>query len=40
MGDKENAIKNWEAALADVPAVAKSDVPAYEKSLRELKEGK
>jgi tetratricopeptide (TPR) repeat protein len=38
MGDKPNAIKNWEIALQDVPPNAKSDVPVYEKTLRQLKE--
>ncbi len=40
VGDKENAIKNWETALANVPANAKSDVPTYQNALRQLKEGK
>src|SRR5580693_6582844 len=39
-GDKENAIKNWEIALRNVPANAKSDVPTYEATLKKLKEGK
>jgi hypothetical protein len=39
-GDKNNAIKNWELALANVPPNAQSDVPGYEKELRRLKEGK
>ncbi|MGA8071824.1 MAG: DUF2911 domain-containing protein [Candidatus Acidiferrales bacterium] len=40
VGDKENAIKNWETVLRNVPANAKSDVPTYEKTLRQLKESK
>jgi hypothetical protein len=40
VGDKENAIKNWETALSNVPANARSSVPTYEKTLRQLKEGK
>ena len=40
VGDKENAIKNWEAALRNVPANAASDVPTYEDTLRKLKESK
>jgi tetratricopeptide (TPR) repeat protein len=40
IGDKPNAIRNWELALANVPANAQSDVPAYKKTLEELKEGK
>lgn len=39
-GDKNNAIHNWELALANVPPNAQSDVPQYEKTLKELKEKK
>ncbi|MGH9499046.1 MAG: DUF2911 domain-containing protein [Terriglobales bacterium] len=38
-GDKSDAIKNWEITLQNVPANAKSDIPTYEKTLKQLKEG-
>jgi tetratricopeptide (TPR) repeat protein len=38
IGDKNNAIKNWEIALQNVPPNAKSGVPEYEKTLKQLKE--
>ena len=37
LGDKENAIKNWEIALQNIPETQKGNTPAYEKSLQELK---
>ncbi|MGA8151148.1 MAG: DUF2911 domain-containing protein [Terriglobales bacterium] len=40
VGDKENAIHNWEIALLNVPANARSDVPAYAKTLQQLKDSK
>jgi hypothetical protein len=40
IGDKENAIRNWETALRNVPEDQKSNLPAYEKALKELREGK
>jgi Protein of unknown function (DUF2911) len=40
VGDKANAIRNWEITLNNVPANARSDVPAYEKTLQQLKESK
>jgi hypothetical protein len=40
LGDKENAIKNWETALRSVPDNRKAQIPAYEKVLKQLKEGK
>ena len=39
-GDRNNAVKNWETALASVPPNAKSDVPTYEETLKKLKSGK
>jgi tetratricopeptide (TPR) repeat protein len=38
VGDKSNAIKNWEIALLNVPPNAHSDIPTYEKTLKQLKE--
>jgi len=37
MGDKKNAIANWELALPNVPAAFRPNVPEFEKALRELK---
>jgi tetratricopeptide (TPR) repeat protein len=39
VGEKNNAIKNWEIALLNVPAGQKTQVPAYEDALKKLKEG-
>jgi tetratricopeptide (TPR) repeat protein len=39
-GDRNNAIKNWETALLNVPASQRTQVPAYEGALKNLKEGK
>ena len=39
VGDKPNAIKNWETALLSVPPSQRSQIPAYENALRKLKEG-
>lgn len=40
VGDKNNAIANWEIALLNVPANAHSSIPTYEKTLKQLKESK
>ena len=40
VGDKPNAIKNWELALAHVPDSLQANVPSFEKALLALKEGK
>ena len=40
MGDKENAIKNWETALKNIPQDQKSNLPIYEKALSDLKTGR
>jgi tetratricopeptide (TPR) repeat protein len=40
LGDKQNAIKNWETALRNVPDVQKPNLPTYEKALKDLKDGK
>lgn len=37
MGDKENAIKNWETALQNVPEDQKPNLPVYQKALEDLK---
>ena len=37
LGDKANAIKNWEIALKSVPEVQKPNLPVYEKALADLK---
>lgn len=37
MGDKANAIKNWEIALRNVPEVQKPNQPIYEKALEDLR---
>ena len=39
-GDKNNAIRNWEVALANVPPNQRTLIPAFENALRKLKEGK
>ena len=38
VGDKENAIKNWEIALRNVPESRKAQIPVYEDLLKKLKE--
>jgi hypothetical protein len=38
MGDKQNAIKNWEIALRNVPENRKAQIPVYEELLKKLKE--
>jgi Protein of unknown function (DUF2911) len=38
-GDKENAIKNWETVLRNVPEGRRSQVPGFEATLKKLKEG-
>ena len=38
LGDKNNAIKNWETALQNVPPIQRSQIPAYENALKKLKE--
>jgi len=40
LGEKDNAIKNWEIAIQNVPPSRKGQLPAYETALRKLKEGK
>lgn len=37
LGDKANAIKNWEIALRNVPEEQKANLPTYEKALEDLK---
>jgi len=37
LGDKANAIKNWEIALRNVPEEQKANLPTYEKALKDLK---
>lgn len=39
LGDKANAIKNWETALQNVPDSQKPNLPVYEKALKDLKSG-
>ena len=40
VGDKNNAIANWEIALLNVPANANSNIPTYQKTLKQLKQSK
>jgi hypothetical protein len=40
VGDKANAIKNWETALKNVPDAQKATLPTFEKALKDLKEAK
>jgi len=37
IGDKKNAIANWEIALRNIPESQKPNLPVYEKALRALK---
>jgi tetratricopeptide (TPR) repeat protein len=37
LGDKENAIKNWETALQNVPEIQQPNLPVYQKALQDLK---
>jgi hypothetical protein len=37
LGDKANAIKNWETALKNVPEAQKPNRATYEKALEDLK---
>jgi len=39
LGDKPNAIKNWQIAIANVPEDRKSMVPQFEAAVKKLKEG-
>jgi tetratricopeptide (TPR) repeat protein len=39
LGDKPNAIKNWETALANVPENRKFMLPQFQAALKKLKEG-
>ncbi len=39
VGKKPDAIKQWEFALRNVPDSEKSDIPAFEKALKDLKAG-
>jgi Protein of unknown function (DUF2911) len=38
LGDKPNAIKNWEVAIANVPEERKSMLPQFQSTLKKLKE--
>ncbi len=40
VGDKKNAIKNWETAIKNLPENQKANLPSYEGELKKLKEGK
>lgn len=40
MGDKKNAIKNWEIAIKNVPENQKGNLKFYENELQKLKDGK
>lgn len=40
MGDKKNAIKNWETAIKNLPENQKGNIAFYEGELKKLKEGK
>lgn len=40
MGDKTNAIKNWQIALKNVPETQKTNLSVYEKALKALRENK
>lgn len=40
VGDKENAIRNWEMAIKNLPPNQKQSLPVYEAELKKLKEGK
>jgi hypothetical protein len=37
LGDKENAIKNWETALQNLPETQQPNLPVYQKALQDLK---
>jgi hypothetical protein len=37
LGDKKNAIANWEIALRNIPENQKPNLPVYEKALSALK---
>ena len=39
IGDRKNAIANWEMALRNLPENQKGNLPVYEKALKALKEG-
>jgi hypothetical protein len=40
IGDKENAIKNWEIVLQNVPESRKGNMPAFQDALKKLKDGR
>ncbi len=40
VGDKKNAIANWELALMNVPDSQKANLPGFQKSLEALKQGR
>jgi tetratricopeptide (TPR) repeat protein len=40
LGDKKNAIANWEIALRNVPDNQKANLPVYEQALKALKEAR
>jgi hypothetical protein len=37
LGDKKNAIKNWEIAIKNIPENQKANVGFYEEELKKLK---
>lgn len=39
IGDKPNAIENWQAALSNVPLSEQGDVPSFQDALKKLKGG-
>ena len=39
VGDKQNAIKNWEVALQNVPDGQKANIPTFQAALKKLQEG-
>jgi tetratricopeptide (TPR) repeat protein len=40
LGDKQNAIANWELALPNAPDSQKPNLPTFEKALKALKEAR
>jgi len=40
VGDKDDAIKNWQTALLNVPPNARPDLPAFEKALQQAENSK
>ena len=39
LGDKKNAIKNWEIAIKNLPENQKPNLAFYESEIKKLKEG-